>query len=70
FAGAGVRGGTMYGTSDKDAAYPVDQPVSPADLGATIYSALGISPDTRIPDPQGRPVSLVEDGRPLTELFG
>jgi hypothetical protein len=70
FAGAGVRGGTMYGTSDKDAAYPVDRAVSPADLGATIYTALGISPDTCIPDPQGRPVPLIEDGRPLTELFG
>lgn len=70
FAGAGIRGGTLYGESDKDAAYPVTQPVSPADLGATIYEALGISPDTRIPDAQGRPVTLIEDGRPLTELFG
>lgn len=70
FAGAGIRGGTTYGESDKDAAYPVTQPVSPADLGATIYEALGISPETRIPDPQGRPVSIVEGGRPLRELFG
>lgn len=70
FAGAGVRGGTVYGASDKDAAFPVSQPVSPADLAATIYEALGISPDLRIPDAQGRPVPLVENGQPLTALFG
>ena len=41
-----------------------------ADLAATIYKRLGISPDLRIPGPQGRPVPLVEEGRPLKELFG
>ena len=69
-AGAGVRGGITYGQSDKDAAYPVTHPVSPGDLAATIYHALGIDPDLRIPDAQDRPVPLVEHGRPLTELFG
>jgi hypothetical protein len=70
FAGAGTHGGTMYGESDKIAAYPVTHPVSPADLAATIYESLGISPELRIPDPQGRPVNLVDGGRPLSELFG
>lgn len=70
FAGAGVQGGTLYGESDKDAAYPISNPVTPADLAATIYESLGISPETRIPDAQGRPVALVEDGRAITELFG
>jgi uncharacterized protein (DUF1501 family) len=70
FAGAGVRGGITFGESDKDAAYPVSDAVSPADLAATIYQTLGISPDTRIPDSQGRPVPLVENGRPLAPLFG
>jgi len=70
FAGAGVRGGSTYGESDKDAAYPASHPVSPADLAATIYETLGISPDLRIPDAQGRPVPLVEDGRALREIFG
>jgi hypothetical protein len=69
FAGAGTRGGTMYGESDRDAAYPASHPVSPADLAATIYERLGISPDLRIPGPQGRPVPLVEDGRALREIF-
>ena len=69
-AGAGIRGGITYGNSDKDAAYPKDHPVSPEDLAATIYWALGIDPEIRLPDIQGRPVQILEDGRPLIELFG
>lgn len=70
FAGAGTRGGTIYGESDKHAAYPMTNPVSPSDLAATIYESLGISPDLRIPNPLGQPVPLVENGSPLSELFG
>ena len=69
-AGGGIRGGVAYGRSDKDAALPVEHPTSPEDLAATIYHALGIDPELRVPDPQGRPVPLVDGGRPLLELFG
>jgi hypothetical protein len=69
-AGAGIRGGTTFGTSDKDAAHPIDYPVSPESLAATIYQALGISADLRFPDSQGRPVPIVSDGRPIPQLFG
>jgi hypothetical protein len=69
FAGAGARGGALYGESDKHAAYPTSDPVSPADLAATIYESLGISPDLRIRNSQGQPAPLVEDGRPLRDLF-
>ena len=69
-AGAGVRGGTTYGSSDKDAALPVDNPVSPEDLAATIYYALGIDHEMRVPDPQNRPVGLVENARPVRAIFG
>lgn len=69
-AGAGVRSGTVYGRSDKDAAYPSDRPVSPADLAATIFDALGIDPNGTIPDKQGRPVPIAADGRVVEELFG
>ncbi len=69
-AGAGVRSGIMYGESDADAAYPVTHPVSCPDLSATIFHALGISPETRIRDPQNRPVPIMEGGAPLVELFG
>jgi hypothetical protein len=68
-AGAGVRGGTMYGTSDAQAAYPTDHPIRPEDLAATIFDALGIDPELRIPNSQGRPVSLVENARKI-DVFG
>jgi uncharacterized protein (DUF1501 family) len=68
-AGAGIRGGSVYGRSDRDAAYPAEHPVSPEDLAATVFDALGIDPHGCLHDRQGRPVSLVEGGRPLRELF-
>jgi hypothetical protein len=68
-AGAGVRGGTLYGTSDAQAAYPIDHPIRPEDLAATIFDALGIDPETRIPNSQGRPVSLVENAKRI-DVFG
>jgi len=68
-AGGGIRGGRVYGTSDKDAAYPADRPVTPEDLAATIYYALGIDPEVRLPDIQGRPIQIVENGKPVVELF-
>lgn len=69
-AGAGIRGGVAHGRSDKDAAYPADDPVSPEDLSATVFHALGISPEARILDGQGRPVTVAGGGKPLTMLFG
>jgi len=69
-AGGGIRRGETFGASDKDAAYALDSPASPEDLAATIYSALGIDPELRLPDAQGRPTAIVEEGRVLEELFG
>lgn len=68
-AGGGVRGGAVYGASDKIGARPSRDPVSPADLTATIYDALGIDPGREVADRLGRPLPLTS-GRPLTTLFG
>jgi hypothetical protein len=68
-AGGGVRGGQVYGASDAAGAYPRDNPVSPEDLLATIYDALGIAGDAEIHDREGRPVRIC-DGRPVQALFG
>lgn len=67
-AGGGIRGGQVYGRSDRAGAYPVENPVTPGDLGATIYSLLGISPDTEIRDQQDRPHPLVR-GEAIHALF-
>jgi hypothetical protein len=67
-AGGGIQGGAIYGSSDKVGARPATNPVSPADLTATIYHALGIDPATEINDPAGRPWKIA-DGTPLRQLF-
>ncbi len=69
-AGAGVKGGTLYGASDGDGRYPIDGKTSPEDLAATIYYALGIDPHQQVMMPDGRPVELVADGQPVTSIFG
>ena len=66
-AGAGVRGGTVYGSSDAQAAYVKDRPVSPEDFGATLFHTLGIPPETGI-SPDGFSVRA-STGRPLVELL-
>ncbi len=67
-AGGGIHGGQVYGTTDRDSAFPTSKPVSPEDLLATIYHALGIGPNSEIYDALGRPHRVV-DGTPLLELF-
>ena len=69
-AGAGVRGGTVYGSTDKDGKYPIESKTSPEDLAATIYWALGIDPETAIEMPDGRPVPLAADGQVVRGIFG
>jgi uncharacterized protein (DUF1501 family) len=68
-AGGGIRGGQVYGASDKIAAYPKENPVSPDDYLATIYHALGLPPETEVPDREGRPHRIVENGQPIQQLF-
>ncbi len=68
FAGGGVAGGQVHGASDRLAAYPSTSPVSPEDIAATIYHALGVDLDTPLYDAVGRPVPLCT-GNPLTNLF-
>jgi hypothetical protein len=68
-AGGGVRGGQVYGRSDRLAAYPAENPASPADLTATVYHALGVPADATLQDREGR-LAVLTEGRPLSELFG
>lgn len=55
-AGAGISGGTVHGATDRAAAFPIADPVTPADLGQTILHLLGVNPDLELRDAQGRPV--------------
>ena len=67
-AGGGVRGGSVYGSSDRIGAYPASDPVTPGDLAATIFWRFGIDSDAEVRDQTGRPFRLAE-GRPLAPLF-
>lgn len=64
-AGAGIRGGAIYGASDRQGAHVKDKPVSPENFGASIYHALGLP--TRFPDDVSHRVS---PGEPIQDLFG
>lgn len=69
WAGGGVPGGQVLGASDKLGAEPTELPVSPADVVASVYAALGIDPGQEILDGLGRPLRLTP-GRPIVGLFG
>jgi len=67
-AGAGVRKGYVHGASDKYAAYPARDPVTSADLAATIYHLLGVDPATELRDNLDRPLALTT-GNVIHELL-
>ncbi|MFT5108652.1 MAG: hypothetical protein ACI9UA_004296 [Pseudoalteromonas tetraodonis] len=69
FAGAGVAGGTVVGSSDKHGAHPASSPKKPEDLAATIYNALGLPKSVTWQDLTGRP-RFVYHGDVIEELFG
>ena len=64
FAGAGIKGGQVYGKSDKSGSEPAENACGPADLHATIFEAFGIHHKTTITDRLGRPFPI-SDGEPL-----
>jgi hypothetical protein len=67
-AGGGVKGGRVIGASDRIGGEPTDRPVTPPELVATIFHALGVSPTATIPGPTGEPVA-VYPAAPVAELF-
>ena len=68
-AGGGVKQGTVFGRTDKQAAYPASDPVSPGDLVATIYHLLGIDPHMTVKDHVGRPIPIAHGGDPIRDVI-
>jgi hypothetical protein len=68
-AGGGVRGGQVYGASDKNAAYPSTNPVSPAEIAATMLHCLGLDPQAQVTDQENRPF-VINTSKPLNALLG
>jgi hypothetical protein len=65
FAGGGTRVGQVVGATDRQGAYPTTRPYSPADVAATIYQFLHISPEHVLHDQHGRPHAVLPEGEPI-----
>jgi len=68
-AGGGIKGGTVYGASDRIGSRPSSNPVTPADIIATIYHCLGIPANLELLDRLKRPNQLVPWGSPVRDLL-
>jgi hypothetical protein len=68
-AGGGIKGGTIYGSSNATASEPEFDPVSPADLATTMYHQLGIVADKELMAPGDRPIEIVDGGKLLTPII-
>lgn len=67
--GAGVQKGMVYGSSDSKGYRPDSHPVSPGDIIATIYSAMGIDPGGVVEDAGRRPRPIVPEGNPIRAIL-
>lgn len=68
-AGGGLKMGQVIGESSHDGGLPIDRPISPSDVLATLYKHLGIDPHQNAVNLQGRPIPLLPDGNVIDELF-
>lgn len=68
-AGAGLKRGYVLGRTDKNAIAPVDRPVTPAEISATVYHLLGIDINTRFQSPDGRPIPIVDRADVIREIL-
>ncbi|MCH5375112.1 MAG: DUF1501 domain-containing protein, partial [Planctomycetes bacterium] len=68
-AGGGIKGGTIYGSSNSTASEPEFDPVGPQDLATTMYHQLGIVADKELMAPGDRPIEIVDGGKVLTDIL-
>jgi len=68
-AGGGIKPGVVVGETNARAERPKDRPLMPSDLLATIYHQLGVDPSLTFKDHSGRPIAILDDGKPISELI-
>jgi uncharacterized protein (DUF1501 family) len=61
-AGGGIKGGTIYGTSDPTASEPANNPVGVEDLAMTVYNRLGINGEKKLMSAGNRPIDIARGG--------
>jgi uncharacterized protein (DUF1501 family) len=69
-SGGGIHTGQVIGATNAKGEHPVERPLSPNDLWATVYRFLGINYEESFLDHQGRPMPILPFGEPIRELFG
>ncbi|MFQ5730779.1 MAG: DUF1501 domain-containing protein [Planctomycetaceae bacterium] len=69
-AGAGIRGGAVVGKTDANGQKITDRPVAVEDFFQTLCKAMHIDADHELTGPGGRPLKIVDGGKPVIELFG
>jgi hypothetical protein len=67
--GGGVKGGQIVGSTDRLGQRPLTRPLTPCNIHATIYHVLGVDPRLQLLDPSGRPVNVLDDPTPISELL-
>jgi hypothetical protein len=68
-AGGGLRCGQVVGATNSKAERPVDRPLKPADLLATVYHVLGVDPTLSFKDHSGRPIPIIDEGQAIAEVI-
>jgi hypothetical protein len=68
--GCGIKGGQVVGATDQDGIEVIDREMGVMDVVATMSQAIGLDLSTEFTTPRGRPMKVVDGGKPITELLG
>ncbi|MBI2946542.1 MAG: DUF1501 domain-containing protein, partial [Verrucomicrobia bacterium] len=68
-AGGGLRTGQVVGATNDKGERPIERPLTPADVLATVYHILGIDPRQTFLDNSGRPIPILDSGAPIREII-
>lgn len=68
-AGGGIQRGHIYGKTDMRGGEPEENPVTPEDLAATIFTQLGINPEHELMSPGNRPIEIVRNASVLYDII-
>lgn len=67
--GAGIKPGLVFGSTDSQAMFPKDHPVTPGDICASVYHLLGVDSELTVPDATGRPTHISHGGSPIRNIL-